>query len=415
MSQRIDEARQRMIRQGRRNLNGLCGAVVKRNLCAATVAVIVSLITLGLPLLLTPSAVLSSQVGPKAPPPETRPPSERAGAAKRNTNKPKPQEPKGTLIFYTDMDCRISLDGKELGALDEGQQKTVSTKFGPHSIEARSALGNYIWTEVIEVTTSRRQSISIEFKRKKAEAEETARLEGEKQQADAEARRRKIITDRAKKDGFVIIPAGEFMMGSENGDVDEKPVHRVRISRPFEMGKCEVTQAFWEALAGNNPSTFKGANLPVEHVSWDDVQEFIEKLNARNDGYLYRLPTEAEWEYACRAGSFEDYAGDLNAMAWYRITSDERSHPVGQKYPNAWGLYDMHGNVWEWCQDWYDRNFYAQTPSLDPQGPVSGSLRVVRGGGWFYDAWGVRSAIRSGSVPAGSGQDLGFRLVRTSR
>ncbi len=227
------------------------------------------------------------------------------------------------------------------------------------------------------------------------------------------------LEDRRRRDGFVLIPAGEFMMGSENGRSDEKPVHKVTISRSFEMGKYQVTQAQWEAVMGdkwwakNNPSHFKGAKLPVESVSWDDAQEFIEKLNAKNDGYIYRLPTEAEWEYACRAGSTGDYAGDLDGMAWYDSNSANKTHPVGEKKPNAWGLHDMHGNVWEWCMDWYSSDYYSQSPSTDPSGPSTGSVRLVRGGSWSGDARDCRSANRDGCAPTIRGDNLGFRLVRT--
>jgi formylglycine-generating enzyme required for sulfatase activity len=198
---------------------------------------------------------------------------------------------------------------------------------------------------------------------------------------------------------FVRIPAGEFQMGSEN-DSDEQPVHRVKISRDFEMGKCEVTQAQWQAVMGNNPSRFEGDNLPVENVSWSDVQEFIKRLNQADSKYQYRLPTEAEWEYACRAGTTGDYAGDLDAMAWYEKNSGGKTHAVGQKQANAWGLYDMHGNVWEWCQDWYDSNYYRQSPGADPTGPTAGSARVFRGGSWDYAAACCRSAFASTTRPA---------------
>jgi len=220
---------------------------------------------------------------------------------------------------------------------------------------------------------------------------------------------------KALMNSFVGLPAGEFMMGSANGNADEKPVHRIRLSHPFEMGKYEVTQAQWEAVMGNNPSEFKGANLPVENVSWDDAQEFIQRLNARNDGYIYRLPTEAEWEYACRAGSSGNYAGKLAAMAWYDDDSDNTTHPVGTKKPNAWGLCDMYGNVFEWCQDWYDSNYYAQSPTVDPQGPQSGSFRVKRGGSWVFPASFSRSAARDLYSPVYHFNFLGFRLVRTPR
>ena len=157
---------------------------------------------------------------------------------------------------------------------------------------------------------------------------------------------------------FMLIPAGTFMMGSEKGYADEKPQHRVTISRPFYLGKYEVTQAQWEAVMGNNPSRFDGRNNPVEQVSWEDVRVFIARLNAHEGHTRYRLPTEAEWEYAARAGStsaysFGDDAARLGQYAWYGDNSGKTTHPVGQKLPNAWGLHDMHGNVWEWVQGWY--------------------------------------------------------------
>jgi formylglycine-generating enzyme required for sulfatase activity len=213
---------------------------------------------------------------------------------------------------------------------------------------------------------------------------------------------------------FVRIPAGEFQMGSGNSG-DESPVHRVKISRDFEMGKCEVTQAQWQAVMGNNPSHFKGDNLPVEEVSWNDVQEFIKKLNQADSKYQYRLPTEAEWEYACRAGTTGDYAGDIDAMAWYSSNSNNQTHPVGQKQANKWGLYDMHGNVWEWCQDWYDSNYYRQSPGADPKGPTAGTYRVFRGGCWRNLAGDCRAAHRGNDSPGNRYGNLGFRLLRTAR
>jgi formylglycine-generating enzyme required for sulfatase activity len=218
------------------------------------------------------------------------------------------------------------------------------------------------------------------------------------------------------RNSFVQISAGELMMGSENDSSDEKPVHRVRISHPFEMGKYEVTQAQWEAVTGINRSRFKGANLPVTNISWHDVQEFIKKLNVRNHGYIYRLPTEAEWEYACRAGSTGEYSGNLDAMAWYHNNSGGTTHPVGTKQPNAWGLYDMHGNVAEWCQDRYSIDYYSQSPSVDPIGPSTGSDRVIREGDCLSGALRCRSAARNGFLPDKRGLNfVGFRLVRTLR
>jgi formylglycine-generating enzyme required for sulfatase activity len=213
---------------------------------------------------------------------------------------------------------------------------------------------------------------------------------------------------------FVAIAAGSFTMGSANGESDEKPAHQVAISSPFEIGKYEVTQEQWEKVMGRNPSYFKDCpKCPVEQVSWEDAQQFISQLNSLNDGYKYRLPTEAEWEYAARAGTSGDYAGVLEQMAWYSENSGGKTHPVGTKQPNAWGLYDMHGNVWEWVADWYDGGYYGKSPRQDPSGPSGGSYRVKRGGGWNYAADVCRAAYRGYGTPGFRISDLGLRLART--
>ena len=240
---------------------------------------------------------------------------------------------------------------------------------------------------------------------------------------------------------LVYVPAGSFMMGAENGVADEKPVHRVTISEGFYIGMYEVTQAQWQAVVGSNPSYFKGENRPVEQVSWDDVQTFLQKLNAQNDGYVYRLPSEAEWEYAARAGTTADYAGNLDQIAWYGNNSGNnpldavaiyakdsanyykrimenggQTHPVGQKQPNAFGLYDMHGNVWEWCQDYYQES-YAGAPS-DGSAWLRGKeskYRVLRGGSWVGGAGYLRSAVRGRSEPGNRLYIFGFRVVADAR
>ncbi len=214
---------------------------------------------------------------------------------------------------------------------------------------------------------------------------------------------------------FVQIPAGSFEMGSNSGDSDEKPVHRVTISRDFQMQATEVTQGQWESVMGSNPSNFKncGKDCPVESVSWNEVKEYIRRLNGRNDGWEYRLPTEAEWEYACRAGTTGDYAGNLDSMGWYGPNSGNTTHPVGKKEKNRWGLYDTHGNVWEWVEDWYGP--YTSGSATDPKGPSSGSGRVDRGGSWYGVAGGCRSADRSYDSPGDRNGSLGFRLVGTAR
>src|SRR5262245_47066841 len=182
---------------------------------------------------------------------------------------------------------------------------------------------------------------------------------------------------------FGSVPPCEFMMGcslNDNGcSGDETPRHRVQISKGFEIGKYEVTQAQWVALMQTNPSGGKGDTRPVETVSKLEAQDFIAKLNASADGHRYRLPTEAEWEYAARAGTDEPYSGTLDQVAWYAANSDDETHPVGQKKPNAWGLFDVQGNVREWVSDFYSANYYSVSPAIDPVGPATDG-RGGRGG-----------------------------------
>ena len=249
-----------------------------------------------------------------------------------------------------------------------------------------------------------------------------------------------VVTNRAGVE-LVWVPPGSFMMGSNNGSDDEKPVHQLTIREGFYLGRYEVTQGQWQAVMGNNPSKFKGENLPVERVSWIDVQNFIQKLNAQNDGFIYRLPSEAEWEYACRAGTTGDYTGNLDTMAWYgnnsgrqyldaaeilrtdssnyfkRITDNGgQTHPVGQKQPNAFGLYDMHGNVWEWCQDyWHDNYNGAPTDGSAWLSGGDSSRRVLRGGAWNDCANTLRSAYRYGNPPVSRFNRFGFRLAAVAR
>jgi formylglycine-generating enzyme required for sulfatase activity len=225
---------------------------------------------------------------------------------------------------------------------------------------------------------------------------------------------------------LVRIPAGEFLMGSPDSDneatPDEKPQHSVRITRPFYLGVHEVTQGQYRAITGANPSYFKGSDeLPVEQVSWEEAVAFCTALTKRERGSLggaiYRLPTEAEWEYACRAGSrrrfgFGDDVSRLGDVAWYSSNSDRKTHPVGQKRPNAFGLYDMHGNVWEWCGDWFDASYYRQSPGADPPGPSQAANRVTRGGGWASHPRHARSANRIRMIPGPRLDSLGFRVAR---
>ena len=207
-----------------------------------------------------------------------------------------------------------------------------------------------------------------------------------------------------------LIPAGGFRMGSENGDGEEKPVHEVIISQAFWLGDSEVTQGLWLAVMGSNPSTYTGdALLPVEQVSWEDCQGFFKRLNGLVPGLQAGFPSEAQWEYACRAGTTGDYAGELDAMAWYDGNSGQQTHPVKSKRANAWGLYDMHGNAWEWCADW--NGPYAAGTQRDPGGPATGSFRVRRGGGCLNTAGACLSAYRNGREPVNRRIALGLRLA----
>lgn len=245
---------------------------------------------------------------------------------------------------------------------------------------------------------------------------------------------------------FMSIPAGHFMMGSNEGEDDERPVHRVEFKRPFWMAKTEVTRQQYEQFRKvnykfeeNEIPMPQGAEYPVSYVSWHDAMNFCKWLTKKErrrgqlpEGYEYALPTEAEWEYACRAGTTGSYAGKLDAMAWYKKNSPERTNPVGQKKPNAWGLHDMHGNVWEWCvDDWYAS--YTNAPvngsqrgdaydeyevdrsRIDEAGNTyrlhSPLHRVVRGGSWSYSALACRSANRHYHTPDYALNYLGFRPV----
>jgi len=238
---------------------------------------------------------------------------------------------------------------------------------------------------------------------------------------------------------MAFIPAGEFEMGDDNGDADEKPAHKVQLS-PFYMDTHEVTQKAYEALVQQNPSKSKGPDKPVEQVDWYHAVLFC-NLRSLKEGLKpcyepktlacdfnangYRLPTEAEWEYACRAGTRDKYSfgndgAKLKTCAWFKANAGQAPHPVGQKAPNPWGLYDMHGNVAEWCHDFYSETFYSLSPAQDPHGPASGDKCVLRGGSWRTGEDGCGSAARNSETlrfaDACFGSDAcGFRCVRSGK
>jgi formylglycine-generating enzyme required for sulfatase activity len=223
---------------------------------------------------------------------------------------------------------------------------------------------------------------------------------------------------------LVLIPKGTFMMGSpesEEGRNEDEVQHEVTLSKDFFLGVTEVTQKQYQEVMGMNPSAFAGAQRPVDTVSWEDAVEFCERLSElpeeKKAGRVYRLPTEAEWEYACRAGSktafsFGDDKSSLGDYAWISDNSDGKTQSVGEKKPNAWGLYDMHGNVWEWCSDWYGE--HPGKAVSDPEGPEKGSRRVHRGGSWRFVAAYCRSARRGWRDPSGRSISFGFRVALSS-
>ena len=216
---------------------------------------------------------------------------------------------------------------------------------------------------------------------------------------------------------MVYVEGGSFDMGAtteqgSDAENDEKPVHRVTLSG-YYIGRCEVTQELWEAVMGSNPSYFNGAQNPVENVSWNDCQNFIKKLNSLT-GRTFRLPTEAEWEYAARGGNKSLHykysgSGNIGDVAWYSSNSGDKTHAVGTKTANELGIYDMSGNVWEWCSDW--KGGYSAGAQTNPQGPSSGSYRVLRGGSWYDYARNCRVSNRSSYDPSISGSIRGLRLV----
>jgi len=220
---------------------------------------------------------------------------------------------------------------------------------------------------------------------------------------------------------FALIPAGEFSMGSQADEKErfdwEGPVHNVKIPKPFYLAIYPVTQQQWKMLMGENPSYFKGDNLPVEQVSWEDVQRFIRKLNEKEGSDKYRLPSETEWEYAARAGTttryyFGDGVSELPDYAWYSDNSEGRTHPIGQKKPNHWGLYDMHGNIWEWVQDMWHNNYDGAPTDGSSWEGGDNSNRVLRGGSWRSIAGSCRSAFRRTRGAVDRRHRFGFRLVR---
>ena len=329
-----------------------------------------------------------------------------------------PPSVNGELDIRAEDACTISLDGVEMFRIPRESGRVIPVLAGRHTVSAVAAESGARWEKTLEVFNGLRATVMVDF------------------QAPTPAAGRFPAAAFVASDPrieFVPIRPGEFVMGSEKGHPDELPQHRVRLTRFFELGRYEVTQEQWAAVMGpialdrSGPEWFTkkprirymdfGEKKPVVGASWEDAQEFLSNLNALDRRHVYRLPTEAEWEYACRAGTTVDLPADILEMAWIKDNFGLEIHPVGKKRPNAWGLYDMQGNATEWVADWYDKDYYRRTPAADPPGPSSGYTRVYRGGDAWNPASNCRCANRhnGGSLPVSRGLSSGFRVVREER
>ncbi len=307
----------------------------------------------------------------------------------------------GTLKIVTNAAGNIKIDGENKGSIEANAVKKFDLKADDYIVQFFPQSGTNPITKEVGIQVGKSETINFEVSA------------ASQQNNSAENNSNLLLPE------MVFVQGGTFTMGctAEQG-IDclenEKPTHLVTLSS-FYIGKYEVTQAQWEAVIGSNPSNFKGcANCPVENVNWNDCQEFIQKLNAKT-GKTYRLPTEAEWEYSSRGGSSSHgykYAGsnDLEAVAWYGVNSASKTHLVGQKRPNELGIYDMTGNVFEWCSDRFGN--YGSSPCTNPQGPASGGYRVLRGGALRSIPQICRVSYRNNYfIPDLRHSSLGFRLV----
>lgn len=316
-----------------------------------------------------------------------------------------PESEGAEIHVETDADCAILRFQKALGIARVGEDAVVRLKKGKHKLEFVSLKVDSVrQSNVVEVPDNDYSDfIEVRLKDKLEDLERTSY---------------KVYRVGGVEFKMLYVEGGTFTMGAtaeqcDNAYDDEKPTHKVTLSG-YHIGEVPVTQALWKAVMGGNPSFFKGDNNPVNMVSWNDCQEFIEKLN-KMTGERFRLPTEAEWEYAARGGNRSrgyKYAGSNNVdeVAWYDGNSGRTTHPVRQKKANELGLYDMSGNVWEWCNDWYGK--YGDAPQTNPTGPATGSGRVNRGSSWGSYAGSFRVSIRDSSTPSIRSGSLGFRLAR---
>ena len=334
------------------------------------------------------------------------------------------------LKVKSNLDCVMYVDEEERANISANKLEMIPLKAGEYMLKFESVenVADYLEEEYTMPAEDRLKKVDLlqikqdREQREQREREERER-EQEKERKEREERERKEREARGEfevegvKFKMVKVEGGTFLMGAtkeQGSDAwdDEKPAHQVTLS-DYYIGETQVTQALWKSVMGDNPSNWKGDNLPVEKVSWEDAQEFIKKLNGVT-GRTFRLPTEAEWEYAARGGKNSKgykYSGsnNIDEVAWYGGNSGDKTHPVKEKKANELGLYDMSGNVWEWCNDWYgDCSSDAQT---NPQGPDEGSDHVLRGGGWLSNARRCRVSCRSNITPTYRNNYVGFRLV----
>ena len=316
-------------------------------------------------------------------------------------------------VNYKPFGCDVYLDGKKIG---QSPRVFNGIVVGNHRIEIKKD-GYTSDNKTITVSEGQTASVSGTLASASSYANSSSSYSDSSSSSLSGGSTISIPVKNGISIDMIRVDAGTFMMGatSEMKDpyYDEKPVHQVTLTNDYYIGKYEVTQALWQAVMGSNPSSFKGDNLPVERVSWNDCQDFISKLN-RLTGKRFRLPTEAEWEYAARGGRKSkgyQYSGsnNLSDVAWYYDNSGSSTHAVGTKQANELGIHDMTGNVWEWCQDWYSS--YPSSSQTNPTGPASGSIRVSRGGSWYDNARICRSSYRNYSTPDYRGFNLGLRLV----
>ena len=309
-------------------------------------------------------------------------------------------------LIVTIQDVAARLVGKQTDAHREGEEKRKTDEL--------EKLREEVLANELRKAEEQKQKLVPKIEKLKKE-KDTAIATTPKVASDEKSAPGKTYTDPTTGMEFVLVSGGCYQMGDTLGDweYDEKPVHEVCVDS-FYLGKYEVTQGEYTRITGNNPSNFKkGDRYPVEQVNWNDTQSFIRSLNSKS-GRNFRLPTEAEWEYAARSGGKkEKFAGgvDIDTVAWYISNSDGSTHLVGSKHPNGLGLYDMSGNVWEWCNDWHDSDYYGKSVLNNPEGPSSGSFRVARGGGWNGGLWRARATARDGGSPGDPSGYLGFRLA----